>query len=120
VSAPQSDAVHRSRLRHYGEWAIVTGASEGIGRAMSAELAAHGLHLLLVARREERLRALADELSQHHGIEARVLALDLGQAGALDSLKAAIAGLDVGLLVAAAGYGSTGPLTSSDLAQELD
>jgi short-subunit dehydrogenase len=120
MSADRIDAGLGSRLRQYGAWAIVTGASEGIGRAFAAELAAHGLHLVLVARRGERLRALAEELSQRHGTQAHVLALDLGQPGALEALKTATAELDVGLLVAAAGYGSTGPLAGSELADELD
>ncbi len=108
------------RLRQYGSWAVVTGASDGIGRAMAEELASQGLNLVLVARRVERLQSVADVVSQRHGIQTRVLALDLGQRGTLDALAAATADLDVGLLAAAAGYGSTGPLVESDLAQELD
>lgn len=120
MSTPRTDSTIGERLRRYGAWAIVTGASDGIGRAFAVELAGHGLHLVVVARRGERLRALADELAQRRGTQTRVLALDLGDSGALEALRAASADLDVGLLVAAAGYGSTGPLASSDLAGELD
>nr|AEI30367.1 short-chain dehydrogenase/reductase SDR [uncultured microorganism] len=120
MNAPRTDSVVGERVCRYGAWAVVTGASDGIGRAFAAELAAHGLHLVVVARRGERLRALAQELASQHGTQTRVLALDLGHSGALDTLRAATADLDVGLLVAAAGYGSTGPLAASDLACELD
>lgn len=120
MSAPRFEAGRGDRLRRYGDWALVTGASDGIGRALAVELAAHGLHLVLVARRHDRLRALADELTQRHGVQARVVALDLGLPEALEQLQAVTAGLDVGLLIAAAGYGGTGPLVESELNQELD
>lgn len=108
------------RLCRYGPWAVVTGASDGIGRAFAVELAAHGLNLVLVARRGDRLCALADELAQRHGTRTRVLTLDLAEHGALDALRAASDDLDVGLLVAAAGYGSSGPLVASELSTELE
>lgn len=108
------------RLRRQGAWAVVTGASEGIGRAFATELAAHGLHLVLVARRGDKLRALADEVAHRHGTQTRVLALDLTERGAMDTIAASTHDLDVGLLIAAAGYGSAGPLVASQLESELD
>lgn len=120
MSTLPHDSAVGERLRRHGAWAVVTGASDGIGRAFAVELAAHGVNLVVVARRGDRLRALADELGQSHGTQTRVLALDLGDRGALDALRVATAGLDVGLLVAAAGYGSTGPLAASELSSELD
>jgi short-subunit dehydrogenase len=111
----RSNAVQR-----YGPWAVVTGASDGIGRAFAVELARRGLHLVLVARREARLQALADELSRSHGIECRVVAVDLGAADALPRLAEQTQALDVGLLVAAAGFGSSGPLVDGELGNELE
>jgi short-subunit dehydrogenase len=108
----------RLRERH-GPWALVTGASDGIGRAVALELAAAGLDLVLVARREDRLRALAAEIEADHGRACRVLPLDLAETGRIEPALATLDGLEIGLLVAAAGYGLTGPLVEADLAEEL-
>lgn len=102
----------------YGPWAVVTGASEGIGRAFAQDLAARGLHLVLVARREPLLAQLADELQRTHGVQCRVLALDLAELSAAQRLADQTAELDVGLLVAAAGFGTSGPLLANPLADE--
>jgi len=106
--------------RRYGPWALVTGASDGIGRAFARHLAAEGLHLVLVARRGVALQALAEELSHAHGVQSRVLALELSAPDALPQLAEATADLELGLLVAAAGFGSSGPLLEAALDDELD
>jgi uncharacterized protein len=106
--------------RRYGPWAVVTGASEGIGRALAVELARRGLHLVLVARREHLLQALATDLRRDHGIECSVVAADMADADALRQLADATHELDVGLLVAAAGFGSSGALADTDLENELN
>jgi uncharacterized protein len=104
----------------YGPWAVVTGASDGIGRAFAHALAAHGLHLVLVARRQPVLQALADELQRAHGVQCRVIAADLADLENVHRLVEASAELDVGLLVAAAGFGSSGPLLNSPLGGETE
>lgn len=98
----------------YGPWALVTGASSGIGRAFAHRLAARGLNVILVARRTERLQALAAELTADCGVLACVVPVDLSRDDFLDIIHAATDGLEIGLLVNSAGYSLTGPLLDAD------
>jgi short-subunit dehydrogenase len=109
-----------SRLRaQYGPTAFVTGASDGIGRAFAEQLAADGLDLVLLGRREPHLEALAAELRSRHGVRCAVVAADLSSDDGIAAACAAADAHDVGLLVAAAGFGTSGPFISSDLDSEL-
>jgi uncharacterized protein len=98
-----SDAAGGSFASRYGPWAVVAGASEGIGAAFCRRLAAEGINLVLVARRPGPLEALDAELRATFPVETRVVSLDLGVAGAEQGLLAATALLEVGLLVYNAG-----------------
>jgi len=93
-----------------GRWALVTGASSGIGEAFARLLAREGMHVALAARREDRLRKLAGELEAAHGVRTHVTAVDLAREGAAETLHAATerAGLAVDLLVNNAGFGLFG------------
>ncbi len=95
--------------------ALVTGASSGIGEAFADVFAAHGFDLVLVARREEKLRAVAQRLEAQHGVRARVFVADLAVPGAASRLAAAVAaeGLVVDALVNNAGYGVPGSFLDS-------
>ena len=100
---------------------LVTGASSGIGAALARELAGRGYNVTLVARREDRLRALADALRRKHGIRADVHLTDLADADARADL---ILGLRSGVLEVAgvcnnAGYGSIGRLHQLPLEREV-
>jgi short-subunit dehydrogenase len=99
---------------------LVTGASSGIGEAFARQLAAGGTDLVLVARREGRLRGLADELSARHGRGVDILTADLTTRADVARVEARVRGADdpVDLLVNNAGIGTHGPFAGSDLAAE--
>jgi len=97
-----------SFAERYGPWAIVTGASSGIGQQFATALAERGLNLVIAARRRERLDRLAAELVAKYGVQVQVLELDLTAAGFLETLLGATADKDVGLVVSNAGFGLKG------------
>ena len=101
--------------------AVVTGASAGIGREIAARLAERGHGLTLVARREDRLRALATELAAAHGVRIEVIAVDLTDEAARAHLvdEVTARGLEPAILVNNAGLSTVGPVHRSDPAREL-
>lgn len=106
-------------LHRYGPWALVTGASSGIGEAIARELAARGLHLVVCARRKDRLDALAAELTGGHGVSVRCVEVDLSRPDFLPAIEEAVRDIDLGLIVNNAGFGDKGPFLESDLAMNL-
>jgi short-subunit dehydrogenase len=101
--------------------ALVTGASAGIGAAISRELAQRGHNLILVARRKDKLDELAEELSQAHGVRAETLGCDLAKAASRDRLPGRIGSLklDVEVLINNAGFATGGAFHESDPDREL-
>ncbi len=116
----QTNNQKNSFYARYGPWAVVTGASSGIGKALAERLASNGFHLVLVARSQSALEQLATALSRQHNIEARTLCLDLAAETADAELESACGDLDVGLLIASAGFGTSGSFLAADHEQELD
>jgi short-subunit dehydrogenase len=89
--------------------AAITGASAGLGSIFARKLAARGYDLLLIARRPDRLQALASELKQAHGTVAEVMVADLSSLADIDAVSARLAGeTRLGLLVNNAGFGTKG------------
>ena len=108
------------RMRdRYGPWALITGASSGIGASFARELAARRFNLVLLARREERLRELAGDLQNRYSISIQVIAADLARDDFMGVVERGTEGLDIGLLVNNAGTGEPGNFLSSDLDEEI-
>ncbi len=106
-----------SFAERYGRWAVVAGASEGLGAAFARALAARGLDLVLVARRAEPLEQLAEVLRAR--VKIRTIALDLGGDGAAAEVAARTADLDVGLLVCNAALAQAGRFFDLPLDEHL-
>lgn len=96
--------------RWYNKWALITGASAGIGWSLAEQLAAAGAHLVLTARRTDRLQKLAADLSTKHAIETQVFTADLTRPEAPAEILAFTSqkGLEIELLVNNAGFGAFG------------
>jgi uncharacterized protein len=92
----------------FGPWALITGASSGIGREICRQVAASGIHVVLVARRENLLREVARECSQEFGVQHRILAADLSADHFILALGEATRDLDLGLVVSNAGTANPG------------
>jgi hypothetical protein len=102
----------------YGGWAVVTGASAGLGAEFARAFAREGLSVVLAARREDRLKDLATELERDHRVGTRVVAVDLAAPDGAERLAEAVADLDVGVLVNNAGFGYAGRFEKLDLSRQ--
>ncbi|GLE53192.1 putative short chain dehydrogenase/reductase [Mycobacterium montefiorense] len=98
--------------------AIVTGASSGIGTALAEGLARRGYSLILMARRDDRLRELADRLTAAHNIAVEIRAVDLSDAAARDTLCTEVAAREIAVLCNNAGFATYGELAKADPARE--
>ena len=101
--------------KRFGPWALVTGASSGIGKEFARQIAASGINVVLVARRETLLEEVGVELSNRYGVEHRVVVLDVSREGFIEQLASATDDLDIGLVVSNAGTGNPGVFLKLDL-----
>jgi uncharacterized protein len=104
----------RSMRERYGEWALITGASAGIGAEFARTLARDGMSCVLSARREDRLRALATELEQRYQVATRVVIADLADVGGTDRLLEGIKDLHIDVFINNAGLGYSGRFDKQD------
>ena len=103
---------------NYGPWALVTGASSGIGKALCEQLAQQGLNIVAVARSESNLALLKQDLESEHDITVKTLSQDLSHPESNDIIAEKTAHLDIGLLVANAGVGADGLFTDNNINDE--
>jgi short-subunit dehydrogenase len=110
--------VERLPLRErYGDWALVTGASAGIGAEFARALAREGISCVLTARRLDRLRDLGSELEKTHQVATRIVSADLSDPEGADRLAQAVRDLDISILVNNAGFGYSGRFDGQDPAR---
>jgi short-subunit dehydrogenase len=107
---------HRTK----NEYALITGASSGIGYALARVFAQHGFKIILVARNEERLQQAAEALSRDYHVDCRVIPSDLSQLSGVEKVYGAVrdSGLEVSVLINNAGVGSYGPFCETAFEKE--
>ncbi len=98
----------------YGPWALVAGASQGLGLAYADEVASRGLDVVMLAEVGDPLETVAGEVAERHGVETRSLVADLARPDVADLVAGAVEGLDVGLLVYNAAVGYVGEFVEAD------
>jgi uncharacterized protein len=98
----------------FGPWALVTGASSGIGKEFARQIAASGINIVLVARREDLLKEVGVEFSKRFAVEHRVIVLDVSREDFIGRLASATDDLDIGLVVSNAGTGNPGEFLKLD------
>ena len=113
-------AAEKNRLKQkYGPWAVVTGASSGIGLELAERLAESGINLILNARTTADLETAKDKITAVHPVEIKLVAADLAKLENVDQLLAEIKDVNVGLFIASAGFGTSGLFMNAVLADEL-
>src|SRR5258707_826996 len=100
--------------KRFGPWALVTGASSGIGKEFARQIAASGINVVLVARRESLLDEVGQGLAKGFNVQYRNVVADLSQEDFLDNLAEATNDLDIGLVVSNAGTGNPGEFLKLD------
>lgn len=97
---------YRQDLKKFGEWAIITGATDGIGKCYAKELAKLKFNILLISRTESKLQRVADEIKNTYGVKTQYIVFDFSNADGYDEMKKILQPLDVGILVNNVGMSS--------------
>lgn len=107
-------------LQSYGPWAVVTGASSGIGEEFSYQLSEYGINLVLVARREKRLIEISKKINSETGVDVRIVCVDLSADEFISQVLSATDDIDVGMLINSAGFAITGDFVKNSIESELE
>ena len=94
----------------YGEWGIILGATEGVGKAFAEKIASEGMSVVLVGRREEKLHELGKEISAKYGVDHKVIRTDFSQSGCTDQIFEETKDLDMGFMSYVACFHTFGKL----------
>ncbi len=103
----------------YGSWALITGATSGIGAELSNQIAAKGLNIVLVARKEKELIEKADLISKKYGVKTKYISADIALQEGIEKVKSGCNNLQIGLLVLAAGLEVNGAFEKNNIQLEL-
>jgi short-subunit dehydrogenase len=103
---------------YFGSWALIAGASEGLGEAFAREIAKKGINIILIARRKELLEKLSSDIAQEYKVKTKTIQLDLASSEVLEKIKKETANFDVGLVVYNAASSPIGLFFHFDLEQQ--
>ena len=110
-----------TRLKtNYGEWAVVTGASSGIGQELAIQLAKSGFNLVISSRHLARLEEVEKRLKSPSNISVKIVVADVSETDGINKIIQATQGLNIGLLIVSAGYGTSGTFIDSSIHSELN
>jgi short-subunit dehydrogenase len=111
--------IHRIQNK-YGKWAVITGASSGIGLALAESLAELGLNLIINSRNQQILEKIADNLSSKYDVQVLVCAGDVSTNESIEKIINATKNKDIGLFIPSAGFGTSGNFINSSLQEEIN
>lgn len=114
------DSLKQNLKEKYGEWAVITGASSGIGLEIAERLAESGLNLVLNARRKEVLTAQAKQFEEKYSVKTLIIAGDISQNEIINEVITQTSDLKIGLFVASAGFGTSGLLIQNEIKTEVE
>src|SRR5690606_36109219 len=109
----------RELVDRYGPWALIAGASEGLGEAYDHALAGRGLKLIMLARREDKLRATAARIAERHHVEIETVTCDLADPELATRVREAVGPREVGLLIYNAAHSRSGGFFDQSLDDKL-
>lgn len=100
--------------QRYGDWALVTGASSGLGADFARQLAKKKMNIILTARRTDKMKVIAEEIEKECNVKTHVIEQDLIKPDAIDNIKDRVGDREIGVLINNAGYGVLGKFHEND------